>query len=172
MRRVDRGRRGRILLMALVSVFPAGFAAADGIGILARSSDFSDTSRPGPHVSSVLSFDESFSYSLDDGCTYGATIRGTVRPVLTGPSAGQKVEPDLSIAAALACPGADSLKIKERIAGTGPISWAEVESLIERRSTILRDVDRKRCAYVPDVDLSGDNLVALGVTYLCQIPRR
>jgi hypothetical protein len=86
--------------------------------------------------------------------------------------AGEKVEPDLALTAILACPGIATLKVNERIAGTGQVTRAQLENLLERRATILREDSGRRCSYVPKIELPGEGLVATGVTFLCELPRR
>ncbi|MDI1476851.1 hypothetical protein [Polyangium sp. y55x31] len=94
-----------------------------------------------------------------------------MRPIVAGRDAGQKVEPDLAVTAVLTCQGATTVKVSERVAGTGPITRAQVENLLERRASILTDEAGKKCSYVPEIDLVGEGLVGAGVTYLCPLQR-
>ncbi|MDC3979827.1 hypothetical protein [Polyangium jinanense] len=125
----------------------------------------------GPSVSSDWSYDELFTFALDNGCWYSASIRGTVRPIVAGRDAGQKVEPNLAVTAVLSCQGAPTVKVAERVDSTGPITRAQVENLLERRASILTDEAGKKCSYVPEIDLVGEGLVGAGVTYLCPLSR-
>jgi hypothetical protein len=86
----------------------------------------------GGRATSVMAYDEHFSFAVEDGCNYTASIRGTVRPVALGPEAYRKVEPDLAVTAVLACPSAEAVKVAEKVAGTGPITRTDLESLIAR----------------------------------------
>jgi hypothetical protein len=155
----------------------AGVARADEwtVGLLAPEDGGSAGGREigstEPSVSSVQSFDELFTYPTEDGCSYSASIRGTIKPVVAGMGAGEKVEPDLAATAILSCPSSPTLKVHERIAGTGPITRGQLETLIERRASILRDDSGRRCSYVPDIKLLGEGLVGTGVTYLCPVAK-
>ena len=167
---------GRFAAFALLPL--SGVALADTVSLLAQR----DEPGPGievpaplppdaPSVSSVGAYDELFTFSLDNGCWYTASIRGTVKPVVTGRDAGQKVEPDLAVTAALSCQGATTVKVSERVSGTGPVTRAQVENLLERRASILTDEAGKHCSYVPEIDLVGEGLVGAGVAYLCPQPK-
>jgi hypothetical protein len=124
----------------------------------------------GPSLSSVQSFDELFTFPLEDGCSYSASIRGTIKPVVAGMGAGEKVEPDLAVTAILACQGMATIKVNERIVGTGPLTRAQLENVLERRASILREDAGRRCSYVPEIQLTGEGLVATRVTFLCPLP--
>jgi hypothetical protein len=121
-------------------------------------------------VSSGMHFDELFTFQVPSGCTYSASIRGVVRPVVAGAGAGRDYEPDLDITAVLTCPNVEPVKVKEKVAQTGPLSRAQLETLLARRASILAEEDHgRRCSYVPEITLTGDALVGRGVTYLCQL---
>ena len=122
-------------------------------------------------VSSVMSYDEQFTFPIEDGCNYTASIRGTIRPVAVGPEAWRKLEPDLAVTAVLKCPSAETLKVAEKVSGTGPMTRAEVESLLVRRASIMREGAGRRCSYVPDVSFVGEGLAGTGVTYLCALDK-
>jgi hypothetical protein len=118
-------------------------------------------------VSSGMAYDEQFTFPIEDGCNYTASIRGTIRPIAVGPEAWRKLEPDLAVTAVLKCPSAETLKVSEKVSGTGPMTRAEVESLLVRHASILREASGRRCSYVPDVSFVGEGLAGTGVTYLC-----
>ncbi len=121
-------------------------------------------------VSSVMSYDEHFTFAVEDGCNYTASIRGTLRPVALGPEAYRKVEPDLALTAVLECPSADPQKVAEKVAGTGPITRTDLESLLERRASILSETG-KRCSYVPDIAFVGEGLAGKSVAHLCPLTK-
>jgi len=121
-------------------------------------------------VSSVMSYDEQFTFTVEDGCHYTASIRGTLRPVALGPEAYRKVEPDLAVTAVLECPSADAQKVAEKVAGTGPITRSDLENLLERRASILGETGR-RCSYVPDIAFVGEGLAGKGVSHLCPLAK-
>ena len=167
---------GRFAAFALLPI--SGVALADTVSLLAQRGELDagiEAPAPppsdNPSVSSVWAYDELFTFPLDNGCWYSASIRGTVKPIVVGRDAGQKVEPDLAVTAVLSCQGAPTVKVSERVAGTGPITRAQVENLLERRASILTDEAGKKCSYVPEIDLVGEGLVGAGVTYLCPLPR-
>ncbi len=163
---------GRLAAFALLPI--SGAAVADTVSLLAqRGGPDAGTEAPpdGPKVSSVWAFDELFTFPLDNGCSYSASIRGTIRPIVTGRDAGHKVEPDLAVTAILSCQGATTVKVAERVSGTGPVTQAQVENLLERRASILTEESGKKCSYVPEIDLVGEGLVGAGVTYLCPQPK-
>ncbi|MDI1447915.1 hypothetical protein [Polyangium sp. 6x1] len=147
-------------------------ALADTVSLLTQRGGpdgAAEAPRPpdGPTVSSVGAYDELFTFALENGCSYSASIRGTVRPIVVGRDAGQKVEPDLAVTAVLSCQGAAAVKVSDRVAGTGPITRAQVESLLERCASIVTDEAGRKCSYVPEIDLVGEGLVGAGVAYLC-----
>jgi hypothetical protein len=115
-----------------------------------------------------MAYDEQFTFAVEDGCNYTASIRGTVRPVALGPEAYRKVEPDLAVTAVLACPSAEPVKVAQKVAGTGPVTRTDLESLLERHASLLSETGR-RCSYVPDVAFVGEGLAGKGVTHLCPL---
>ncbi|MDI1431824.1 hypothetical protein [Polyangium sorediatum] len=164
---------GRLAAFALLPL--SGVALADTVSLLAQRDGpdgGAEAPQPpnGPSVSSVWAYDELFTFPLENGCWYSASIRGTVRPIVAGRDAGQKVEPDLAVTALLSCQGAATVKVSEHVTGTGPITQAQVEHLLEWRASILTDEAGRKCSYVPEIDLVGDGLVGAGVSYLCPRP--
>jgi hypothetical protein len=120
-------------------------------------------------ASSLMAFNEVYTFDAKDGCDYTARLKGTLRPVVSGPDAGQRVEPELDISATLQCPRSDPQSVSTRIAGTGPITRGDLEDLLEGRATIVSKASGRRCTYVPDISLVGDSLVGKGLTQLCPI---
>lgn len=125
----------------------------------------------GPSVSSFLHFDESFEFRLDDGCHYSAQVQGTLTPILTGPDAGHKVEPNLTISATLACPRTRAEHARERLSNTGPMTREQVEASISRQATLTSENDEQRCTYVPTIHFVGEGIVGVGVYATCTKPR-
>jgi hypothetical protein len=125
----------------------------------------------GPSISSFLSFDESFNFTLDDGCHYDAHISGTLNPVLYGRDAGDKLEPDLDISANLLCPQRPNQHIEERLSNTGPMTRERIEALISRQATMTSEAAGRRCTYVPTIRFMGDGIVGIGVDATCTRPR-
>jgi hypothetical protein len=124
-----------------------------------------------PSVSSFLSFDESFNFTLDDGCHYDAHISGILKPVLYGRDAGNKVEPDFDISANLFCPQMPKQHIDERLSNTGPLTRERVEDLISRQATMTSEAPQRRCTYVPRIRFMGEGIVGIGVDATCTRPR-
>ncbi len=125
----------------------------------------------GPSVSSFLSFNESFDFKLDDGCHYSAHIQGTLTPIYTGSGTGQKVEPDMTISADLACPSMSTLHTEERVSNTGPVTRDQVETMITRQATMISENGEQRCTYVPTIHFMGEGIVGVGVYATCTRPR-
>jgi len=177
---MDRSKGKKFGTFATVGLFSlSGLALADTIVLMAQRSareaieaPSNDAASNGPTVSSVGVYDELFSFALDNGCTYGASIRGTIRPIVSGADAGKKLEPDLAVTAVLACPGSSPIKVSERVASTGPLTRVELERMLARKASILSEEGGRKCSYVPEIELPGEGLVAAGVTYLCPLPRR
>lgn len=124
-----------------------------------------------PTVSSFLSFDESFDFTLDDGCHYDAHISGTLTPVLFGRDAGKKVTPNLDISANLSCPQMSTLHVDEHVSNTEPLTREQVEALISRSATMTSETTERKCNYVPTIRFIGEGVVGIGVEATCTKPR-
>jgi hypothetical protein len=120
-----------------------------------------------PSVSSFQSYDDTFEFSLDDGCHYDAHIAGTLTPVFSYLENGREVEPNFDISAHLVCPHMAPLHVAERIEHTGPLTRERVETLISHHAAITWEYAERRCIHVPTIRFQGENLTCTGVNTSC-----
>jgi hypothetical protein len=117
-----------------------------------------------------VQIDDRFESSLDTGCTYELTIRGTVRPVRenTGANATtQRLRPDLRVAATVRCPQSTESHIQERRVYSTGVTREELERLVELNGTVHRMQNSGRCLYVPRISFLTSGFTASEVGYLC-----
>lgn len=122
---------------------------------------------PGFTISSFSSYDETFAFSLEDGCRYDAHIRGTLTPIFSRAGWSENVEPDFDISANLVCPAITNLHVEERLAHTGPLTRERVEALISQRATINQENSEHRCQLMPLIRFHGEGIVAEGIERRC-----
>ncbi len=137
---------------------------------------------------------EHFSAAVANGCQYTADVSGTVTPAKPGGTqkggaqqsgaqqqqsgaqqsgaqqAVQHLDPNLTVTASLTCPGGQKREITDTISRTGPLTREALEDAIERRATIVAIDTPQQCAYMPDFQIAGQKLSAVGVAYLCATP--
>jgi hypothetical protein len=120
-------------------------------------------------LQSTLQVDDRIELELNTGCTYRATVRGSVRPVgrVANRDDGQQMlRPNLRIASGVFCPGSVSSRMVEQSVRSTAISRDELERTLELRGTVMREAD-SRCMYKPDFEVRNDGIVGRSVAYLC-----
>jgi hypothetical protein len=107
---------------------------------------------------------------LRSGCTYHASVQGTVTPVPENrnlPAVEQRVRPDLQVTATVRCPGSTEAHIQERAVRSTGMTRAEFEHLLRLNASVERMQNSGRCMYLPEFALRSDNVHLRGVRYLC-----
>lgn len=151
------------LAVAAATALAPVSALADNTGRESRTS-----SREG-RLRSTMRVDERVSFDLSSGCTYRATVRGTIRPVRGGRDDSERnlVRPDLRISAGVFCPGSTASRMIQLPVQATAIAMPELERQLELRGVVLRENDARRCAYMPDFELSSEGISGRSVAYLC-----
>jgi hypothetical protein len=109
---------------------------------------------------------EAFSFGLN-GCEYGATVRGTVRPTKTAAGEEPKYTPNLVLNAWVSCQNNTELRVTDNTLRDVAMTRAELERAIELHASLLAEDASGRCAYVPDFWLGESKLTGMGVSYMC-----
>lgn len=137
------------------------------------------------HITKRMTLNESMTLPLTNGCSYTATINGTVTPAKKqqqqqqqkekekeksqAQGQAQKMDPNLRITASVICPNQATLQVSENVTLTGPLTHDALEEAIERRGTIFTQQQGRHCAFVPDFRLSAQGVQGVGVAYMCAI---
>lgn len=140
-------------------------AAASAIG-LAVSVAVAAPTQEVPPISERLHIDQSFSTDLSGDCRYNVVVRGDVVPAKTS-AAADAVVPNLVINADLQCSDQAALLLTQTVAGTQPMTRAQLEQTIEQRAKLTSAGGRYACEYTPDFNLSDAGLNLRAVTSRC-----
>lgn len=133
-------------------------------------------------ITKRLTVHKSVSLPLANGCSYSATIDGTVSPTKQkqqqqqqqqekgqAQAQGQMLDADLRVTASAICPNQATLTVSENVTRTGPLTHEALEEAIERRGTIFTASQGRSCAFVPDFRLSAQGVEGAGIAYMCAI---
>jgi hypothetical protein len=108
-------------------------------------------SAPAPAASRI---DAGFARSLDNGCSYRSSVRGTLRAMTTGglPGGGPSAEayaPDLRIRVVLACPGEGREHTTSAVVRGGALEPPALERELATRGQLVTAHDGRQCTYTP-----------------------
>lgn len=127
-------------------------------------------------ITKRMTLNESMTLPLTSGCSYTATINGTVTPTKKqqqkkeeAKGQAQEMASDLRVTASVACPNRATLKVSESVTGAGPLTHEALEKAIERRGTIFMEQEGRHCAFVPDFRLSAQGVQGVGIAFMCTI---
>jgi len=144
-------------------------AVAVVVGLAASGAFAATTIQPIMPKIETIHVDESSSTALDEGCRYNVRVSGEIRAAKPSAAETRAVLPDLVINADLQCANGATLLRPNVINGTGPLTRAQLEQMIEERATLTSPDARGRCEYAPDFNLSADRLSLRAVEWRCPI---
>lgn len=122
------------------------------------------------HEAEPIALDESVAVPLENGCQYTTSVRGLVTPLGREKETDEEIiDPDLTVSAAVACPGGITLRQSENVLRPGPISQDALEDAIETRASVASNVSGRQCLYVPDMDLRGNDIEVESVAFVCAL---
>jgi hypothetical protein len=133
--------------------------------------DADDAAEP---IRETMRIDRVYDVPLESGCTYHATVNGTVRPVPVrrGESSDlQRVRPDLRVGSTVRCPGSTEAHIQERAVRSTGVTQEEFEHLLALNASVERMQNTGRCMYLPEFAFSNRALEIRDVRYLCPSQR-
>jgi hypothetical protein len=136
--------------------------------------DREDASIAAEPIRQTIRVDRVYDVPLESGCTYHATVNGTVRPVAVrrGESAElQRLRPDLRVASTIRCPGSTEAHIQERAVRSTGVTREEFEHLLALNASVERMQNTGRCMYLPEFAFSSRALDLHDVRYLCPSQR-
>jgi hypothetical protein len=105
-------------------------------------------------------------FRLYNGCRYETDLRGVLLSH-EGDDRITRFRPEVIVTAVLQCPGSKAVRQVDTIGGTQRLTRHELETLLERRATLISTVQGRRCAVVPDFRFDGQSVGEAGVTTLC-----
>lgn len=122
--------------------------------------------RPSFALRRPLRLDTVIGLPVADGCEYLANVRGELRPAPARRNQPRAASVAVDLQLSLTCPGV-AYDVTETVADTGPMSRGELERALERRATVVIEGSDKRCVYLPDFQLTDEDLVGVGVSRMC-----
>ncbi len=123
---------------------------------------------------STVRVDEQYEVPLQSGCTYHATVHGTVRPVAVirrESTSLQRLRPDLRVSSTVRCPNSTEAHIQERAVRSTGVTREEFEHLVAINGSVQRMQNSGRCMYMPDFAFTDGALRLNTVQYLCPSDR-
>lgn len=120
-------------------------------------------------ASASIAINDVFASITPSGCTYSATMRGTIRQIRSSSGEDVRYAPDLMINAWVTCGGKTTLRLLDSVLREGPLTTAELEQAVATRAMLLSGAGPKRCAYAPLLGFTDNHLGLELVDYLCAL---
>ena len=121
------------------------------------------------YIRQPVRFDKTFTQSLSGGCKYVVNVSGTIAPTAGQQNAkAPELTPHLTVAAQATCPNEASYKVTDNVLGNGPLTWAQLQDSLSRRSRVYTVEKGHQCQYAADFKHVDSRLQLDHFAHSCQ----
>lgn len=146
-----------VLGVIVAGVSIASFAVAGGAAAGGKKSSDAQTQFVGQRR-----FQRSFDVALGNGCSYRATVSGTIDGVREHGSKAVQLRPDLFVDVAFECPREKPMKLSRHLVD-GRYSAEDLDEALRGAMS----VPTGGCFYVPDLQRKGPDFEAKTISWMC-----